>query len=110
MKNMASIWSALLRVFAGPLKHGEKKADGARTHVSESSQLFLGAYTTGEARRLLDRFTAQGGRFEIKGDVRGPTESDDGSYVDQPRISIFVDKADVQRATELITDVRREEI
>jgi hypothetical protein len=110
MKTLARIWYALLRVFAEPLKDGEKKADGASDRVSESSQLFVGAYTTGEANRLLDRFTSQGVRFDITCDVRGPTESDDGSYVDQPRINIFVDKADAQRATELIKEARCEEI
>jgi hypothetical protein len=103
MNKFARIWHALLRVFSETLKHGESKADGASACVSGSSQLFVGAYTTGEAKRLLDRFTSEGVRFDIKCDVSGPTESDDGSYVDQPRINIFVDNADAQRATQLIT-------
>ena len=103
MKKMAKIWHALVRMFAGPLKHSEKKADGTSSRVSESPQLFIGTYTTGDGRRLLDRFTANGVRFEIKCDVTGPTESVDGSYVDRPRISIFVDKADAQKGAELIT-------
>lgn len=107
MDKIAKFITDLLRVFSAPQSSRERHGNEGIASVSEPSpQLFVGKYTTGDAKRLMDRLIASGIKFDAKYDVRGPSESDDGSYVDQPRVSIFVESADLQRrAAELITEV-----
>ena len=100
-KAMDRIWCALIRVLSGPIVRDEREDEAAGCGASRKSHIFVGEFTTGDARRLLERFNAEGVGFEIECNVCASAGSDEGFW-DRPRISIFVNSADANRATELI--------
>jgi len=98
----------IVRIMTGGAKYpraSESKPSEVAAHPGFN---FVGAFSPAEAKALIDRFGDSGLNFEVVCDTSAPDEASiDGGYSERSTIGIYVQSDKVNKAADMITDLRR---